>query len=63
MSPRVKIDGVHGDQIHPICVRRDRIDPTRVFYRGPSIASLTQDQAIDLANTLADLLDEMRTDG
>ena len=57
-TTRIRVRGIDGRNVSPIVVRRDRDNPNRLFYRGPMFASLTQQQAIDLANALADLLEE-----
>lgn len=66
MSPRFHITGAHGGPVHPIRIRRDRVTPTRIFYRGPVMASLTHEEALALADSLVDLVEtstEEATDG
>lgn len=56
-TTRIRVRGLDGRNVSPIVVRRDRDNPNRLFYRGPTLASLTEQQAIDLANALADILE------
>lgn len=56
---RIRVRGLDGRTVSPILIRPDRHAPGRIFYRGPTLASLTEQQAIDLANALADLLEEL----
>ncbi|AJE33696.1 hypothetical protein B842_09235 [Corynebacterium humireducens NBRC 106098 = DSM 45392] len=59
MTIRLRVNRLTGGGTLPIVIRHDRITPGRIFFRGPTLASLTQQQAIDLANALADLLEEV----
>lgn len=56
---RIRVRGIDGRTVSPILVRPDKNTPGQIFYRGPILASLTQQQAVDLANALADLLEEL----
>lgn len=58
-TTRIRVRGVDGRVVAPILVRPDTTTPGQIFYRGPLLASLTQQQAIELANALADLLEEL----
>lgn len=62
-TTRIRVRGIDGRNVSPILVRPDTTTPGQIFYRGPVLATLTPQQAIDLANALADLLDEMRDHG
>lgn len=63
-TTRIRVHGVFdGRTVAPIVIRPDVNNPGQIFYRGPVLATLTPQQAIDLANALADLLDGMRDHG
>lgn len=54
---RINVDDLKGQATLYISVRPDNQDRNRIFYSGPNVASLTRQQALDLANALADTLE------
>lgn len=57
---RIDVDNLNGQTIQRINIRPDNQDPRRIFYTGPHTASLTRDQALQVANALADALEDTK---
>lgn len=57
MTFRMHVNTLHGGKKQHVVIRPDRDTPGRIFYRGPLLASLTQQQALELATALADTLE------
>lgn len=57
---RIRVRGLHGGAVESITVRPDTVTPGQIFFRGPRLASLTRDQAYELATALADILEETK---
>lgn len=57
MSSHIPVDGLSGTTDRAMTIRRDQITPGRIYMETPRYLALTPDQAIAIANRLADLLE------
>lgn len=57
MSNLIRVDGLDGKAGRAVIIRRDLKTPGRIYFEGPKFASMTPDQAIAIANRIADVLD------
>lgn len=58
MSNLIRVDGLDGKAGRAVIIRRDLKTPGRIYFEGPKFASMTPDQAITIANRIADVLDD-----
>ena len=57
-SPRIKVSQLPGSKKFVTIIRRDLKTPNRIYCEFPRYASLTHDEAILLANRLADVIEQ-----
>ena len=58
-NQNLTVTGTNGRSRHPVRIRRDNSDPTRLFmYAAGSAFTMTPEQAIAVANRIADVLEE-----
>lgn len=58
-TPNLTVMSVNGRSRHPVRIRHDNNDPTRLFMAAAGSAfTMTPEQAIAVANRIADLLED-----
>lgn len=55
----IQVSNLDGEQTMKAIIRRDQHLPRRVYCNFPPFISLTPEEAIAVANRLADVLEEM----
>lgn len=59
---QIRVRTLGGRHANRIKLDVDRRDPTRIFFMAPQMGLLDRAAAIEIANTLADLVDAMPDD-
>ena len=58
-NQNLTVTGTNGRSRHPVRIRRDNNDATRLFMSAAGSAfTMSQEQAIAVANRIADLLED-----
>ena len=58
-NQKLTVTGTSGRSRHPVRIRRDNSDATRLFMAAAGSAfTMTREQAIAVANRIADLLED-----
>lgn len=56
---RLKVNDLNGNPDRSITLAKDRNNTKAIFMKAPIYCKLTPAQAIDLANALADLVEDL----
>lgn len=54
---KITVDSLDGHDDYSFTIHEDKHNPGRVFISAPPFASLTEGQAINLINAVADVLE------